>query len=468
MNLGLIIITLAVYSVALLGVSHIASRRASASTFFTGDRNQNVVVVTLGMISAAMSGVTFISVPGMVLGQGYGYMQMALGFVVGQIVIATVLVPLYYKLGVVSIYEYLSQRFGARARHCGACLFFIGKMLGTAVRLMLVCAVIHTIVAQHDIPFEVFVAATGTIACLYTLRGGVKSVVWGDLLKSIILLGSTIAIAIILLHRCDTTLLVDNIRHTPIFDTNPDSPTFLLKSVVAGVVVVVAMTGLDQDMMQRTLSCRNRRQAQYNVIISSILQTVVIALLLLLGTVMLSFIQNQGGVPPTQGDALFPTVAFMPEVPMAVGALFVLGLAASSFSSIGSALTALTTSLTLDLLHRPQGSMRRLIHCAVAVAIGGLAILLYRVGSSSAIDLIFGLAAYTYGPILGLFAFGILSKRQVRDKATPILTLITPVATFAIDRLSPFLLNGYRFGHEILLVSAIIMFVGLWSFSQKK
>jgi Na+/proline symporter len=332
---------------------------------------------------------------------------------------------------------------------------------------MLVCAVLHTITAQHGIPFELLVAVTTAIAWGYTFRGGVKSVIWSDMLKSIILIGAVIAIGILLLYDTDTALLADNLRHTPIIDTNPYSPTFLPKSFVAGVVVVVAMTGLDQDMMQRTLSCRNRREAQLNVMISGVLQVVVIALFLLLGVVMYTFAESSGSILPESGDALFPSIATMPSAPKAVGVLFVLGLAASSFSSIGSAMTALTTSFTLDILRQPQGTSRHLTHAIVAIIVGALAIALYHWGNDSAIDLVFGLAAYTYGPILGLFAFGITTRRQVSEKYIPILALLTPAMTYAIDQLAPQMLNGYRCGHEILAISAIIMYVAMFIFSKK-
>ena len=465
MSISAVIISLALYVAILALLAWFASRKADDATFHTGNRNQRVGVVLLGMISGAMSGVTFVSVPGMVLTQGFTYMQMTLGFFVGQIIIATVLVPLYYRLGVVSIYEYLAQRFSLTAQTTGGWFFFVGKLLGTAVKVMLVAAVLQTILFEKmGVAFGVVVGVMMAITWLYTRRAGVKSVVWSDALKTVILLACIVVTALCIAHQSGLGTLTDNLDMT-IIDTDPDSPTHFLKHFIAGVVIVVAMTGMDQDMMQRTLSCKTPQEAKRNVLIAGSLQVVVIAIFLALGAMMYGYLLQNGEPFPQRSDDLFPMVATSEGVPTIVGALFVIGIAAASFGSIGSALTSLTTSFVYDI---SRGKAKRgWVHIAVAIIIGGIAVVLYRVGNQSAIDITFRLAAYTYGPILGLFTFGLLTRRTPRPRAIPIIAIVAPLLTFGIAQATPILFDGFRFGHDILVVNSAIMFVGLLTVSRK-
>ena len=464
MTLSLVVLVITLYVAFVLLISAFVSRRATASTFFVGDRNQSVWVVTLAMISAAMSGVTYVSVPGMVLQQGFTYLQMALGFVVGQAVIAFVLVPLYYHLGVTSVYEYLESRFDLATRRCGAMLFFVGKLLSTAVRVMLVCAVMQTLMMDAlGVPFGLNVALTMAVAWLLTMRGGVKSVVWTDVFKTLVLVGSIVGVAIVAARGVGASLwqiVADGVGQKPIIDTDVTSPTFVVKHFVAGVLVVVAMTGLDQDMMQRTLSCRTRTEAQRNVMISGVLQLVVIAMMLALGVVLERYAVEILPSGEIRGDELFLSVACAPTMPAVAGVLFVLGVVASSLSSAGSAVTALTTSLVYDL-GGGDVRRRRVVLPLVAGLIVALAVVLRAVADGSAIDLVFRLAAYTYGPILGLFAFGVLTRRRPSPVATCLMAVVAPLLTLLVDHFTPVLCGGYRFGHDILAVNGLIMFVGI-------
>ncbi|MBP3426324.1 MAG: sodium:solute symporter [Rikenellaceae bacterium] len=471
-------LVLGTYIGLLLVVAWRASGRGDNSTFFAGGHNQNVWTVTMGRISASMSGVTFVSVPGMVVHQDFTYLQMALGFVAGQMVIAFVLVPLYFRLRVVSIYEYLESRFGLSARRSGAWLFFVSKLLGTAVRLMLVCVVLQSVMWDVlGVPFAVNVVLTVAVTWLYTVRGGVSSVVWTDVIKTAILLGTVAVIASLVAGSAGVPLwqmAADSVRDKHIIDCDWNSPTHFLKHFVAGALSVVAMTGLDQDMMQRTLACRTARDAQRNVVISGVLQFAVIALLLTLGAMMAEWLIGQGGVLPEVGDELFPMVAVSAGLPIVAGVMFVLGLAASSFSSAGSAVTALTTTFSLDILGGEERfgiglkRVRRWVHSLLAIVIATLIIILHGVGNMSAIDTVFRLAAYTYGPLLGLFVFGLVTERRPHPVAIPVLSVAAPALSLAVARITPVLFDGFHFGHDILMVNAIFMFVGLACFSQKK
>ena len=473
----LVVFVLCVYVGLLMVVSWRASMRGDNSTFFVAGRNQSVWTVTLGRITASMSGVTFVSVPGMVLTGSWTYLQMAMGFVLGQLIIAYVLVPMYYRLGVVSVYEYLSQRFGLMARKSGAWLFFVSKLLGAAVRLMLVCVVLQTLVWDSlGVGFAANVTLTMTVVWLYTFRGGVGSVVRGDVVKTVVLLGTVIAVAVLVARQsaCDVwTMASESVREMRVFDWDWNSPTHFVKHFVAGVLSVVAMTGLDQDMMQRTLSCRTMVDARRNVVVSGVLQFGVIAMLLTLGAMMAEYLQRADLPIPVVSDELFPVVAVSSGLPAIVGVLFVLGLAASSFSSTASSVTALTTTLLLDILEGESRfgqrllRVRKMVHCCVTLCLAIIIVVMHNLSDASAIDVVFRLAAYTYGPILGLFAFGGFTRRNPHPTAIWVGSIVAPLLSLVIAIVTPLITDGFRFGHDILLVNAAIMFVGLLIFSRK-
>lgn len=473
-----IIITIAAYFAVVLLISWFTGRKSDNAGFFSGNRRQSWYVVAFAMIGSAMSGVTFVSVPGMVGVSGFGYMQMALGFIAGQLVIAFVLVPLFYRMNLVSIYGYLEERLGVSSYRTGAWFFFISKMLGASVRLYLVCISLQLMVfGPLGIPFWVNVMVTVLILLLYTFRGGIKAVIWIDFLKTFCMLVSIILCTVFISKALgfnfrEMTAAVSGSGMSRMFwFDDPDHPQFFLKQFFGGMFTLIAMTGLDQDMMQRSLACRNFKDSQKNVIVSALLQTVVIFLFLVLGVLLYMF-AGRNGITET-GDTLFPAVATSGLLPAAVGILFVVGLVSCSFAAGGSALTALTTSFTVDILGtRDRGeekvkSMREKVHVAMAICMGLTIIVFNFLNNTSAIDAVYKLASYTYGPILGMFAFGIMTKRRTSDRAVPFISVIAPLACLMLQLNSERWFGGYKFSYELLILNAIFTFIGLLAFSRK-
>ena len=473
-----IIITITAYFAVVLLISWFTGRKSDNAGFFSGNRRQSWYVVAFAMIGSAMSGVTFLSVPGMVGVSGFGYMQMALGFIAGQLVIAFVLVPLFYRMNLVSIYGYLEERLGVSSYRTGAWFFFISKMLGASVRLYLVCISLQLMVfGPLGIPFWVNVMVTVLILLLYTFRGGVKAVIWIDFLKTFCMLVSIILCTVFISKALgfnfrEMTAAVSGSGMSRMFwFDDPDHPQFFLKQFFGGMFTLIAMTGLDQDMMQRSLACRNFKDSQKNVIVSALLQTVVIFLFLVLGVLLYMF-AGRNGITET-GDTLFPAVATSGLLPAAVGILFVVGLVSCSFAAGGSALTALTTSFTVDILGtRDRGeekvkSMREKVHVAMAICMGLTIIVFNFLNNTSAIDAVYKLASYTYGPILGMFAFGIMTKRRTSDRAVPFISVIASLACLILQLNSERWFGGYKFSYELLILNALFTFIGLLAFSRK-
>ena len=469
------------YFLALFAVSYFAGRNSDNAGFFIGNRSNNWVVVTVAMIGSAMSGVTYVSVPGMVAGAGFSYLQMALGFIVGQAVIAFVLVPLFYRIKLFSIYEYLRERFGLVTYRSGAWIFFVSKMLGASVRIFLVSLTLQMLVfGPLGLPFLLNVAVTVFLVWVYTFFGGVKSVIWVDVLKTVIMILS-IALSIFFIARGLGLDLGGALRRVgesemsrTFFFEDVTDRRYFWKQFLAGIFTLVATTGLDQDMMQRNLSIRTARDAAKNILVTSVLQFFLIALFLFLGVMLYLFAAEKGVALPEKGDELFPLLATGGYLPRVVGVLFVLGLVASAFPSAGSALTALTTSFTLDILGAGRQSEERLagtrkrVHLGMALLMGLCILLFEAVNNTSVIDAVYVLASYTYGPLLGLFAFGIFSKRRVRDGWVPAVVLAAPILCFVLDRNSEAWFGGYRFSYELLILNALFTVLGLWLCSQKK
>lgn len=471
----IVIITIAAYFVLLMAVSYFASRGSDNTTFFTGNRKAPWPVVAFAMIGAAISGVTFISVPGMVVGKGYAYLQMVLGFIVGYVVIAYLLVPLFYKKNLLSIYGYLEERFGRSTYRTGAWFFFVSKMLGAAVRFYVVCVVLQSLVfGPLGIPFVFNVIITIALIWLYTKQGGVKTVIWTDTLKSFCLVLSVV-LSIVFIAKglgYDFAGLVSAVANDEtsriFFFDNPKEGTYFWKQFIAGVFMVIAMTGLDQDMMQRNLACKNFKESQKNMIVSSISQFFVIALFLVLGTLLVMYVRNTPGMMiPEKTDDLFGLVVSDASMPIIVGILFVLGLISASYSAAGSALTSLTTSFTVDILKAHEKNdeakltkTRKLVHIAMSVIMGLVIIVFYVLSNSDAISAVYALASYTYGPILGLFAFGLVCKRNVKDKFVPYVCVAAPVICFFVQKwlLAQF---GYVMSFELLLLNAAVTVLGL-------
>jgi len=462
-----VIIVIAAYFVLMLLVSAL-SRRGGGDFF--GIRQSSWPMVAIAMIGACMSGVTFVSVPGMVATASMSYLQMCLGFMAGYIVIAFVLMPLYFRLGVVSVYEYLNHRFGIGSYRTGAWFFFVSKLLGASVRFFVVCLALQLLLfSPLGLPFWSNVLLNVAIIFLYTFRGGVKSVIGVDILKTICMVAAVVLCFVFIcrslgLSAGDAAAAIKSSGMSRIFFFDDVNDTrYFWKQFLGGLFTMIATTGLDQDMMQRSLSCRNHRDAQKNLLVSSVLQTVFIFLFLALGCLMYIFASARS-IPQT-GDELFAEVATESGLPQIVGVLFILGLISAAYSSGGSALTSLTTSFSLDILGTGKNAggqkTRQRVHIAMALLMAAVIIVFGAIKSTSAIDAVYRIASYTYGPILGMFAFGILTKMQVRDSLVPLVALMAPVVCLVLQLGSNRWFGGYSFGYEILPMNAALTFLGL-------
>jgi SSS family transporter len=473
MNPLTILIVIACYFALLFFISYFAGRKADNAGFFSGNRSSNWLLVAMSTIGAAISGVTFVSVPGMVATSGWAYMQMVLGFTVGQIIIAYVLIPLYYRLNLTSIYQYLQQRFGMSTYKSGAWLFFVSKMLGASVRLFVVGEVLQLLVfGPLGVPFWVNAIFTVLIVYLCTFKGGVKSLIWTDLLKTCCLILS-VALCIYFVLRAGVNIdgwTSSSMTRTFFFD-NPKEGTYFWKQFLAGIFLVVATTGLDQDLMQRTLSCKNPRESQKNLIVGALMQIVVIGLFLFLGFLLYSY-ANQTGVAlvnaegmPLKGDDVFPFLATGNYFPIIVGVLFIIGFIAAAYSAAGSALTALTTSFTVDILNKEKDTnltqIRTWVHIGMAILMAVCIYVIHLLNNDSVIQTVYKVASYTYGPLLGMFCFGIFTKRQVRDRWIPLVVILAPVITWVIDVNSAAWFHGYVFSHERLILNALLTAIGM-------
>lgn len=481
MTPAVIIITILCYVALLTTVAAVSARGADNRGFFVGARRSQWWMAMVAMVGAAFSGVTYVSVPGMVATSGWSYMQMAMGFVVGYFVIAFLLVPLFYRMGLVSIYGYLAQRFGAHTHRTGAWLFFISKLLGAAVRLYVICAALQPMLFEPlGVPFAVNCLLTVLLVWGYTFRGGVQSLIWTDMLKTVTLVAS-IALAVwAVADGLDLTAseAVAVVRESDMsqlffFDDARDGRYFF-KQFFAAIFLVVAMTGLDQDMMQRTLSCRDMRGAQKNMMLASVLQAAVIFALLMLGVLLYEFAAQRGIALSGSTDEMFPRVASAQEMPLVVGILFVLGLVASTYSAAGSSMTALTTSFTIDLLHgdkradeRSLARLRKWVHVAMAVAMAVVVLAVHYLSNSNVIDVVYTLGSYSYGPILGLFCFGIFTRRTLRERAVVAVVVAAPALCLLLQRNSERWFGGYTLGYEVMILNALLTFVGLWAISRK-
>ena len=474
MGVGAIVLTLVGYIALLFVVAWRASRNTDNNTFFTGGRATHRVVASIAMVGAAMSGVTYISVPGTVATDGFSYLQTCAGFFVGYIVIALVLVPLYYRMGVVSLYEYLDKRFGAVACSTGAWFFFVAKILSASLRAFVICVVLQGLLYDKmGVPFGVNALIMMFFVWLYTRRGGVKSVVWVEMLKTIIMVCSIVMSIVLVIKALGYDFggairaITDSDYSRIFFGDNPLDRRYFWKQFVSGAFLVIAMTGLDQDMMQTVLSCRNRRDAQRGLMSSIVVQIVVITLFLSLGALLYMYVDSQG-VSVERGDDLFGFVAIDCGLPAVAGVLFLLGLVASTYSSAGSALTALTTSFTLDILgvkhDDKSGAIERkrsIAHAVIAICMVLIITTFDAFSSSGAITLIFTMASYTYGPLLGMFLFGLTTRRVPRPWAIPIVAISAPSLCYVIAQNSEAWFAGYSFSYEVLILNGMLTFCGL-------
>ena len=483
MNPSIILITVVAYFILLFGISWFAGRKADNQGFFVGNRKSKWGIVAIATMGSFISGVTFVSVPGMVGVKNFSYLQMVMGFVVGQFIIAFVLVPLFYRMHLVSVYQYLENRFGIKSYKTGAWFFFISKMLGASVRLFLVCLTLQLLVFEPlHLPFILNVVLTVFLVWLYTFRGGVKSIIWTDVLKSLCLILSVALSIYFIANQLDMnfTQMIKSISDSDMsqvfFFDDANDKRFFWKQFLAGVFTMIATTGLDQDMMQRNLSCQNYRDSQKNMMVSIVAQFFINLLFLMLGVLLYEFAARVG-IDAT-GDSLFPAVATSSFLPLIVGILFIVGLFSSAYSAAGSALTALTTSFTIDILAADKkieagnvdnyvARVRKHVHIAMAILMGIVIFVFGLFNNSSVVDAVYVLASYTYGPILGLFAFGILMKQQVRDRYIPLVAILSPILCFILSSNSETLFGGYQFSYELLIFNALFTFLGLCMLIKK-
>ncbi|MFK7899249.1 MAG: sodium:solute symporter [Cyclobacteriaceae bacterium] len=475
MNVTTTIALITSYFLVLVGIAFLTSKKASNATFFTGDKSSPWYVVAFGMIGASLSGVTFISVPGWVMNANFAYMQMVLGYLVGYFVIANVLLPLYYKLQLTSIYSYLETRFGFWSYKVGATYFIISRIIGASFRLFLVSNVLQLAVFDSlHIPYQVTVFITIALIWVYTFKGGIKTVVWTDTLQTFFMLLALALTLSVLSSRLDwsfTDLITNgyNSSYSTIFQFNDyTASNFFVKQFLAGAFIAIVMTGLDQDMMQKNLSCRTLKDAQKNMLWFSIVLVVVNLFFLLLGYVLITYSTSVGISLPDKGDDLFPLLALQELGPF-ISAIFILGVIAAAYSSADSALTSLTTSFCVDFLgtDRTTPKKRYLIHFGFSIVLFLVILAFKQINNDSVIANVFRVAGYTYGPLLGLYSFGLFTKKSVKDKWVPLVCILAPVLTYAINSYSAELLNGYTFGFELLLLNGGLTFLGLVAISKK-
>ncbi len=464
-----IIATIIIYFAILMIFSRLTARRADNDTFFRANRRSPWYMVAFGMVGASISGITFVSVPGMVLRSDMTYLQTCLGFIVGYFVIAFVLLPVYYRYNLTTIYSFLDQRLGHRSYKTGAAFFLLSKLTGAAARFYVVCIILQRFVLDGTgIPFPVTVAGMVALIWLYTRRGGIKTLVWTDSLQTFCMFA---ALLLIIYHVCQSlglspaeavkAVAADAHSRTFVFDDWMSTQNFW-KQFLSGIFIAVVMTGLDQDMMQKNLTCKSLRDAQKDMCTYGFAFVPANLLFLMLGILLTMLAQKTGTPLPQTGDDLLPMFAATGSMGQTVVILFTIGIVAASFSSADSALTALTTSLCVDMLEKPKDErQRRKTHIAVAAAFV-LCIMAFRlVDSSSMIDAIYVLCSYTYGPLLGMFAFSIFTRLSVRDRAVPFIAVVSPLLCFALDKTVAHY-TGYRFGYELLMLNGLLTFAGLY------
>jgi len=496
MNPWILLIIVISYFSLLIVISIITSRGADNASFFVGNRKSPWPLVAYGMIGASISGVTFISVPGEVGASSFSYLQLVLGFFAGYLVIANILMPLYYRMNLSSIYEYLNHRLGLHSYKTGSFFFLLSRVIGSSFRLYLVALVIDGfILSKLGVPFWVTVVITIALIYVYSFKGGIRTIVYTDTFQTTFLfLG--VVLSIILIGRelnLDLGGLIDRIgssRYSEMFVWEWKPGNNFFKHFLSGMFICIVMTGLDQDMMQKNLSCRNIKEAKKNMYVMSLLMIVVNVLFLSLGALLYIYANSKGiivenftnpeiargcpislqypgidGMQCAGTDELFPFLVFN-YLPPAIGFVFIMGLLAAAYASADSAMTALTTSFCIDFLGFKEDNQRmktrNIVHVGFAV-IFILAILLFKIlNDESVINALYKIAGYTYGPLLGMFSFGILTKFKTNDKAVPFISVAAPLLSYFLDKFSQQIFWGYTFGFELLIINGLLVFLGLY------
>ncbi len=499
MNATLVLAVIVLYFFMVFGVSWWTTRRRDrdTETFYRGDRKSPWWVVAIAMIGTSISGVTYVSVPGMVEAKQMSYIQMVLGFVCGYFAVAYILLPLYYRLGLSSIYVYLEQRYGRFAHRTGASFFLLSKYLGCAVRMYLTAVVLQLVLFdQLGVPFGLSVACIMLVVWIYSFRGGVKTLVWTDLLQTLCLLAAMIGFVICISSAMglDFSGLYTTIKESPMsrvwFFDDANDTRYFWKQFLGGMFTTIAMTGLDQDMMQKNLSCKSLKEAQKNMVSYGFGFLPVNIIFLSLGILLYMYAYEMG--VDKSGDELFPYLATgvnpttgQPFLPLIVSILFVLGLVAAAFSSAGSAVTALTTAIMVDFLRKnPAGEnleeqsktgqkkvigTRFWVHIINSILMGFMIYFFHLLASGSVINAVYVVASYTYGPLIGLFFFGMFTKVKVNDGWwIPAICIASPILCWILDQNSEAWFNGYKIGYEMLLINGALTALGLYIASFKK
>ena len=474
------------YFTLLMGIAYLTGRQADNNTFFTANRSSPWYLVAFGMVGASLSGVTFISVPGWVGDSGFSYFQVVLGYWAGYFIVAFVLLPIYYRQNLTSIYEYLQKRFGDNSHKVGAISFFISRVLGASFRLFLVAIVLQQFIFDAwGVPFEITVILSIVLIWIYTQKGGIKTIVWTDTLQTLLMLT---AVSLTLYH-------LGNALHLNPYDIITDAQyqnytrtwvtedflarNHFLKSFIGGIFITICMTGLDQDMMQKNLTCRSLKAAQTNMVVFSLVLIVVTFLFLVLGAMIFLYAeQNQIMIPLMEGspkpDLLFPEVALNGGLGLGVGVIFILGLIAAAYSSADSALTSLTTSFCIDFLkldqydESQQKRIRKQTHLGMSLVLVVVVILFKYVLDRNVIDGLLTVASYTYGPLLGLFAFGIFTPFKIHDRRVWAVVILSIILIVLLGNLSSETLGGYQIGYELLPLNGLLTFLGLMMIRRKE
>jgi Na+/proline symporter len=467
------------YFVLLLVVAWITSRNSNNDSFFIGNRNSNWMLVAFGMIGTSLSGVTFVSVPGWVGKEAFAYFQIVIGYLLGYVVIAYVLLPLYYRLNLTSIYNYLSKRLGVQSYKTGASFFILSRTLGATARLYLVVKILQdAILSSFHVPFWVTTLIILVMILIYTYEGGVKTIVFTDTLQTTFMLTGLVVCVIYILQTMNLGIgsalkaMTDN-GYSKVFFTNPDSKLFFLKQILAGAFITITMTGMDQEMMQKTISVKRLKDSQKNILTLSVIMMAVIFLFLFLGGLLYLYAGQQNIA--ASGDKLFPEVA-LHHMPPIVSVIFIIALISALFPSADGAITALTSSFCIDILglqrrtdwtDQQKKKIRQRVHLVVAFIFLLFVMVFYKINNPSMIGVILKVAAYTYGPLLGLFTFGILSKRMVNDKLVPFVCITAPLICFFLDKYQKELFGSFELGLELLIINGTLTFLGLLLISSK-
>jgi solute:Na+ symporter, SSS family len=480
MSPSLILGIFLLYTILLFAVTYITARKADSQSFFIGNRKSPWFVVAYGMIGASLSGVTFMSVPGWVKDTQFSYMVVVLGYLAGYYVIGLVLLPLYYRLKLTSIYSYLDQRFGFWSYKTGAGFFLLSRTLGASLRMFLVINVLQVFVFDAwNIPFWVNALVFIILIILYTFKGGIRTIIWTDTLQTTFMLLAVVLSIIYISREMHTPVvnLLTEIKSSDIsrmFITDWTNERHFIKQFLSGMFITITMTGLDQEMMQKNLSCRNLREAQKNMFTFSGILIFVNLMFLFLGAFLLIYSRSKG-IEVDMSDKLFPTVALKFLSPMA-GIIFLIGLISAAFPSADGAMTSLTTSVSIDFLgldrrkdlsEKSSTRIRYTVHLSIALLFFVSILIFSKLNNRAVIDKLFTIAGYTYGPLLGLYSFGLFTKRKVKDSLTPVIAVVSPLICFFLSRYSVQLFNGYKFGFELLLLNGLLTFAGLFMFSRR-